>query len=70
MIVCCLLLFFKIESKKLDFKEKAKPKTDTGVHETSASATVVNEENPVDGQTSEDILESQVNDHANESPQN
>lgn len=44
--------FLQIESKKLDFKEKAKPRTDTGIHETltsgdaaaSANATV-NDEN-------------------------
>ncbi len=53
----------KIESKKLDFKEKAKPKTDSGIHETmtsggggdgeaSASATV-NDEHQNETETSQ-----------------
>jgi hypothetical protein len=51
----------KIETKKLDFKEKAKPKTDSGVHETmtsggggeaSANATV-NDEHQNETKTSE-----------------
>ncbi len=52
----------KIESKKLDFKEKAKPRTDSGKQETmtsgggggEASATV-NEEH----ETSDEVFESQ-----------
>lgn len=59
----------KIESKKLDFKDKAKPKTDSGIHEAaaatdeaSASATV-NNEHPSDNGTSDEVLESQANDH-------
>ena len=48
----------------MDFKEKAKAKTDTGIHESAAtngdantSATVANEET-----NNDEILESQVND--------
>ena len=56
----------QIESKKLDFKDKAKPKTDSGVHdaaaEASASATVTDEHPPGNG-TSEEVLESQGNSH-------
>ncbi len=64
------LLLFKIESKKLDFKEKAKPKTDSGIHETmtsgggsgeaSASATV-NDEHQKETETSDEVFESQKN---------
>ncbi|CAF4371086.1 unnamed protein product, partial [Rotaria socialis] len=50
----------KIESKKLDFKEKAKPRTDTGKNETmasgddaSASATVNDEHQNHDEPTNE-----------------
>lgn len=64
-----LFFLFKIESKKLDFKEKAKPRTDSGKHETitsgggggdeaSASATV-NEET----EKSDEVFESQKNDN-------
>jgi hypothetical protein len=65
----CLFLL-KIESKKLDFKDKAKPKTDSGIHETmtsggdgaSASATV-NEGHHQENETSDEVFESQKNDN-------
>lgn len=61
-----VFFFFKIESKKLDFKEKAKPRTNSGMHETitsgggeaSASATV-DEENPKETEASDDVFESE-----------
>ncbi len=63
---------FKIENKKLDFKEKAKPRTDSGKQETmtsggngdeaSASATV-NEEHHRDGETSDEPFQSQIHDN-------
>ncbi len=64
-----IFFFFKIESKKLDFKEKAKPRTDSGKHETmtsgggggneaSASATV-DEEHQKETETSDEVFESE-----------
>ncbi len=58
--------FLKIESKKLDFKEKAKPRTDSGKHETmttggdgaSASATV-DEEHQKEIEPSDEVFESE-----------
>ncbi|CAF4952279.1 unnamed protein product, partial [Rotaria sp. Silwood1] len=56
----------KIESKKLDFKEKAKPRTNSGIHETmtsdDANATV-NEEHHKDDETSDNVSKTEKHDN-------
>lgn len=59
-----LLFCFQIESKKLDFKEKAKPRTNSGKpgDGNHASATANNEHHKED-ETSDEVFESNKDDN-------